>query len=135
MRRRKQNIMDTIPTNPEVKIDKREKDQFIKRVNEVIAEVETDVGSAHLFEPMSDVIRRRHINDEIREEISAALFTEYLIIRKHASMRYALLRQLEILDDREQDNISKYEHEERFEESFFDAAKGLLKEIYEEVQL
>ena len=134
MRRKKQNIMDTIPTKPEVKIDKREKDQFIKRVNEVISEVETDPGSAHLFEPMSDLIRRRHINDEIREEIAAALSTEYLIIREHTSRRYVLLRQLEVLEDEESDYMNKYDHEEGFEEAFFDAAKAMLIEINEEVQ-
>lgn len=134
MRKRKQNVMDTVPTNPDLSFDKKEREQFRKRVDEVIAKVETDVGSAHLFEPMSDVIRRRYINDEIRAEIAAALFTEYLIFREHASTRLSLLGQLEVLEDGGQDHRDEHNEGERFEELFFKSAEEMLKEIYSEVK-
>ncbi|MDO4486943.1 MAG: hypothetical protein Q4C46_10195 [Bacillota bacterium] len=134
-RKKKDIIMDTIPTSPKVKIDKRERELFFKRVNKVLAEVETDVGSAHLFEPLSDVIRRKHMNSDIRAEICDAIFAEYLIIREHCSRRDALLGQVEILEEGEQKHIDKCGDEKKIDEVFFRETKEMLKELYKEVQL
>ena len=134
MRRRRKNIMDTVPASPDISFDKKEREEFRKRVDEVIAKVETDVGSVHLFEPMSDVVRRRKINDEIRSEIAAALFTEYLLFREHASMRLSLIGQLEVLEDGGQSRQIEYNETEGFEELFFSSAEKMLKGIYAEVK-
>lgn len=127
------NVMETIPVSPVVAIDKNEQESFRKRVIEVIAKVETDVGSAHLFEPMSDVIRRQHIFEKIRTEIAEALFTEYNILRKHVSERDEIVGELELLGfDTGKTEDGKNNSEEGFEELFFESIETLLKSFYEE---